>query len=240
MNRDVRLCQLNLRAFRLKGKISALIEFMQAAKDIMPLDLNINLIEETKSVVESRDRTASKLLLSKENKQRGRNFYSINSVNTQLENRIKKGNNLIVLGNSDYRYTKPLILDIKRYKHDAMDRKEIVRKLRTKIETLEKGGKYYNLITILSDKDYLINFYNQIKSKPGNMTKGIDNETLDGIGMKYFDKLSEDLKRNKFTFRPGRGTEIPKKDGLRTRQLTVLSPRDKIVQKAILNIMQEI
>jgi hypothetical protein len=39
----------------------------------------------------------------------------------------------------------------------------------------------------------LLGSYGVIKSKPGSMTKGIDNETLDGIDMNYFVRLNKDL-----------------------------------------------
>jgi hypothetical protein len=42
-------------------------------------------------------------------------------------------------------------------------------------------GVYYNLNKLLSDPYFLIACYENIKGKPGNMTKGIDNYTLDGL-----------------------------------------------------------
>jgi len=46
---------------------------------------------------------------------------------------------------------------------------------------LSKDNKYYNINNLLSDPYFLIACYEDIKSKTGNMTKGIDNYTLDGI-----------------------------------------------------------
>lgn len=40
---------------------------------------------------------------------------------------------------------------------------------------------YNGLVKILADPAFLLACYNTIKSKPGNMTKGTSNETLDGI-----------------------------------------------------------
>jgi hypothetical protein len=40
-----------------------------------------------------------------------------------------------------------------------------------------------NLRNILCDKELLVYAYNNIKSKPGNMTPGIIPETLDGINL---------------------------------------------------------
>lgn len=44
-----------------------------------------------------------------------------------------------------------------------------------------KSGKYYDLINVMANAYYLEKCYSEIKSKPGNMTKGISNETLDKI-----------------------------------------------------------
>ena len=49
---------------------------------------------------------------------------------------------------------------------------------------LKGNGTYNGLIRIISDPQFLQGCYNEIKSKPGNMTKGTDNSTLDGINKK--------------------------------------------------------
>jgi hypothetical protein len=49
---------------------------------------------------------------------------------------------------------------------------------------LKLKNKVSNLTTILSNKEFLIGCYTNIKSKPGNMTSSLDQETLDGINMK--------------------------------------------------------
>lgn len=51
-------------------------------------------------------------------------------------------------------------------------------------ENLKLNKKANNLTTILSNKQFLIGCYLNIKSKPGNMTSSLDKETLDGIDMK--------------------------------------------------------
>nr|AZP40192.1 hypothetical protein [Ulva flexuosa] len=80
----------------------------------------------------------------------------------------------------------------------------------------------------------LISSYELIKSKPGNMTRGTTYETLDGISLLTFKKLQGRLKAGTFRFPPARRTQIPKPGkSNETRPLTIASPRDKIVQKAI-------
>ena len=71
-----------------------------------------------------------------------------------------------------------------------------------------------------------------IKSNPGNMTRGTDPETLDGITREWFHKAEEGLKGEEFKFRPARREYIPKANG-KKRPLGISSPRDKIVQQAV-------
>jgi len=96
------------------------------------------------------------------------------------------------------------------------------------------------VLDLMCDTDVLIAAYTKIKSSPGNMTPGMDSETLDGINITWFEKLKKDLRTNAFQFRPARRIEIPKPNGKGTRPLGIASPRDKIVQGAMLLIMEAI
>lgn len=49
---------------------------------------------------------------------------------------------------------------------------------------MDNNGKYNGLINILANSEFLQACYLDIRSKPGNMPKGISNETLDGITLK--------------------------------------------------------
>lgn len=126
-----------------------------------------------------------------------------------------------------------------RYYTSAKAKPDSEEQVRIALKDLVQGGRYFKLIDIISDKHFLIKAYNEIRSNPGNMTKGSDNETLDEINETYFENLSRDLKSGKFTFRPGRVVLIPKKHG-KFRTLTIVPPRDKIVQKAMTIVLQTI
>jgi len=93
---------------------------------------------------------------------------------------------------------------------------------------------------ILSDPYYLIKCYEDIKSRPGNMTKGIDSTTLDKIATGWFENTAKRLRNNSFNFTISRRTEIPKPNSNKKRPLTIGSPRDKIVQQSALVILQAI
>ena len=101
------------------------------------------------------------------------------------------------------------------------------------------AGKHYKLLDILADPFYLEKCYNEIMSKPGNMTKGLSKETLDGISWEWFEKTAIDLKSGKFKFSPNRRIEIPKANG-KLRPLGIGTPREKIVQKGIHGILEAI
>jgi Retron-type reverse transcriptase len=91
--------------------------------------------------------------------------------------------------------------------------------------------KLYDLIC---DPNLLLLAYNNIKSKPGNMTPGIVPTTLDGMSIEKIKELSRKLKNEQFQFHPGRRVQIPKKSNKGGfRLLTISSPLDKIVQEAI-------
>lgn len=93
-------------------------------------------------------------------------------------------------------------------------------------------------IKAISNLKNLVAAYELIKSNPGNMTKGVDEVTLDGIDLKYFKRVQSELKAGKFIFSPARRIQIPKPGKTETRPLTIASPREKIVQKAILLVLE--
>lgn len=96
-----------------------------------------------------------------------------------------------------------------------------------------------NLISLLSNPTLLEIAYNNIKSKPGNMTHGITPETLDGISSEWFTETANLLRSGKFEFQPSRRIQIPKASG-GTRPLSIGSPKDKVVQEAMRMILDAI
>jgi retron-type reverse transcriptase len=81
--------------------------------------------------------------------------------------------------------------------------------------------------------------YDNIKSKPGNMTPGVSPDTIDGISEEKIEKLSEELRSEKFKFTPSRRIEIDKPSGGK-RPITIASPMDKIVQEALRLVLNAI
>lgn len=104
----------------------------------------------------------------------------------------------------------------------------------------EKSKKYVGLNKIIMDKRTLMMAYTRIKSNPGNLTPGGDSEkeTLDGMNERWFEKTSEELRKGNYTFKPARRVMLPKPNKPGKRPLTVVSPRDKIIQEAIRMVLE--
>jgi group II intron reverse transcriptase/maturase len=98
---------------------------------------------------------------------------------------------------------------------------------------------FRNIRPIIADPGFLIHAYSLIKSNPGNMTPGVDRETLDKVNLNYFETLGREIGSGCFKFKPARRIDIPKPKG-GTRPLNIASPRDKIVQSAMKIILEAI
>jgi hypothetical protein len=77
---------------------------------------------------------------------------------------------------------------------DKLNNLRMRAKVRTKIDR--------NLISLLSNPKLLELAYNNIKSKPGNMTPGVNPETLDGISGEWFTETAQLMKSGNFDFQP--------------------------------------
>ncbi|SRR5260370_493736 len=96
-----------------------------------------------------------------------------------------------------------------------------------------------DLYRLLFKEELYLAAYEKIKSKPGNMTKGVDGTTLDGISMSNIASIIKSMRDESFTFSPTRRTYIPKKNG-KMRPLGIANPREKLVQEAIRMILEAI
>ena len=105
----------------------------------------------------------------------------------------------------------------------------------------EKDGIYTHITTrFLANPEFLKLAYTRIKNKEGNLTSGGNNVTLDSISQKWFEDTALRLKNGTYEFSSSRRINIPKKGSLKLRPLTIGNPRDKIIQKAIQFILEEI
>jgi group II intron reverse transcriptase/maturase len=98
-------------------------------------------------------------------------------------------------------------------------------------------------------KDYIYKFlldprlfqiaYGKLRSNLGYMTPGINPTTLDGLSEEWIQETIALFKNETFKFTPGRRVNIAKPQG-GTRQLTIASPRDKIVMEVMRMVLEAV
>ncbi|WP_240315421.1 reverse transcriptase domain-containing protein [Mucilaginibacter pineti] len=81
--------------------------------------------------------------------------------------------------------------------------------------------------------------YQNIYAKEGNMTKGTDGRTIDGMSISRVEQLIIAIRNESYQPAPSRRTYIPKKNG-KKRPLGISSFDDKLVQEVIRMILQAI
>lgn len=96
-----------------------------------------------------------------------------------------------------------------------------------------------NIFRLVCSPQMAILAYERIKSIPGNMTAGDDGATLDHISLAALDKLCDSIRDGSYRPKPVRRKFIPKANG-KERPLGIPSPRDKIVQEMIREILESI
>ena len=118
---------------------------------------------------------------------------------------------------------------------------DAIRRLQWLGEKCELNGSFIvdDIYKLMFNKKLYEMAYNNIKSKPGNMTPGITPITLDGFSSEVIEGIIKQLRNETFRFNPGRRVLIPKASG-GERPLTVAPPRDKIVQEVIRMILEVI
>jgi retron-type reverse transcriptase len=97
------------------------------------------------------------------------------------------------------------------------------------------------LIHIISDVQVLLYAYQSIKSKQENISLGSDQDTLEEVDLDWFIRTSILLKSGKYKFKPAIQVMIHKqrKSNLKS-PLKATSPLDKIVQQALLLVLEAI
>jgi retron-type reverse transcriptase len=117
---------------------------------------------------------------------------------------------------------------------DGLQRLEAIRKLNARSEWVNS-----DLYRLLFKPELYILAYERIKSKPGNMTPGTDDGTIDGFGTGEIQALIEEMRTERYQPKPVRTAYIPKSNG-KTRKLGIPSARDKVVQEVVRLILEAI
>jgi len=99
--------------------------------------------------------------------------------------------------------------------------------------------KFDKLFQKLYNPNLWLMAYESIAPKPGNMTKGTDDRTVDGMGMERIHQVITDLKMSRYKPTPVRRTYIKKANG-KLRPLGIASFEDKLLQTVVKFILEAI
>ncbi|MFJ7980950.1 reverse transcriptase domain-containing protein [Lysinibacillus xylanilyticus] len=91
----------------------------------------------------------------------------------------------------------------------------------------------------LYNKEFYFEAYVKLYKNKGSNTKGINEDTIDGMSVKRIEKLIEKLKNQAYQPNPARRTYIPKKNG-KTRPLGIPTFEDKLVQEVVRRLLESI
>ena len=107
------------------------------------------------------------------------------------------------------------------------------------VHTGEPVYKYKRLYRNLYNPEFYYLAYQNIYSSQGNMTKGADGKTVDGMSIKRIESLIEKMRDFSYQPNPVRRVYIPKPNG-KERPLGVPSVDDKLVQEIVRMILESI
>ena len=117
----------------------------------------------------------------------------------------------------------------------SLERLEVIRKL----NGANREWVNDDLYRLMLRKDMYVLAYERLKSIPGNMTPGTDDETRDGFSEEEIGKIIAQMKDESYQCRPVRESFIPKANG-KLRRLGIPCPRDKIVQELVRIILEAV
>jgi retron-type reverse transcriptase len=89
----------------------------------------------------------------------------------------------------------------------------------------------------LYSEDLLLTAYDKIARNKGALTAGTANDTVDGMSIERIRNIREQLRLERFKFRPVRRVQIPKKSG-GSRPLGIPDFSEKLVQEAMRTILE--
>jgi group II intron reverse transcriptase/maturase len=94
---------------------------------------------------------------------------------------------------------------------------------------------YRNLYNV----EFYLEAYAKLYPNKGSNTKGVNDETIDGMSLQRIETLIEKLKEQTYQPKPARRTYIPKKNG-KLRPLGIPTFEDKLVQEVVRQLLESI
>ena len=113
--------------------------------------------------------------------------------------------------------------------------------LKTLMENKVRGGKWHTLYDKVFSERNLKWAASKVIDNKG--AAGVDRQTVDQFSYAFLDeitKLQQELKAESYRPKPVRRVEIPKPGTKETRPLGIPSVRDRVVQKALLDVLEPI
>ena len=140
--------------------------------------------------------------------------------------------------------TQPVAQGVKRNRSanlraEGAQRGKVGTEINAAFTSLRLKSKDHELYNKMLSEEMFLAAYHKIKSKPGNMTSGTDNETLDGISIERIREDIRSLRDHSFQFRPVRRTFIQKANG-KMRPLGIPCPMDKLEQEVMRILLEQI
>lgn len=114
---------------------------------------------------------------------------------------------------------------------------DVLNSLRT--QTTIANYQFERLYRNLYNPNFYLIAYQNIYSNKGSMTRGVDGETLDGMGMERINRIIRALQAHNYQPNPVRRQYIPKANGKR-RPLGIPSADDKLIQDVVRMILESI
>ena len=116
-----------------------------------------------------------------------------------------------------------------------------MRTAKTILTVIQERGKQHKPIErvykLLFNREFYLNAYAKLYPNNGAMTKGVTEETVDGMSIQKIDRMIELLREEKYQWKPARREYIPKKNG-KKRPLGIPTWGDKLLQEVMREILE--
>ena len=104
----------------------------------------------------------------------------------------------------------------------------------------KKGYPIRNLYRLMYMPEIWQEAYARIYSNKGAVTKGVNQNTLDGFSLERVEKIIQALREEKYRFSPARRIYIPKRSSTKLRPLGIPTGDDKLVQEVVRILLERI
>lgn len=101
----------------------------------------------------------------------------------------------------------------------------------------KQGLPLERIYRMLFNKELYLLAYSKLYPNKGAMTKGITDETVDGMSLAKIEQLIDEVRHERYKWTPVRRVNIPKPNG-KTRPLGIPTWKDKLLQEVIRSILE--